>query len=147
MPTTREPGRLDFRLVYEDEHLVEIRARLAAGDWAGTSTAYTTLEDLRNTAAQLEAFAKRLQGEVRLVAGSDNGTGMVAVRFYPLDRARHLGCAVTFATATATNSREQSARLYVELQTEAAAFDRFVSQLHDLSAHRRPDAALDVVAA
>jgi|SRR5437899_1934458 len=147
MANANSPARLALRLIYEDEHLVQIEAHLAAGAWAGASTAYTTLDQLLSSAVELETFARRLSGDFSLVAGADNGTGLITLRFHPLDRARHIGCAVTFATATASNTPETSTRLHIELKTEAAALDRFVSELRDLAKRQRRDATLDVAAA
>jgi len=106
MANTNSPARLALRLVYEDEHLVQIEAHLAAGAWAGASTAYTTLDQLLSTAVELEAFARRLSGEVSLVAGADNGTGMIALRFNSVVPSRSLGCAVTLVTAIVSIFRE-----------------------------------------
>ena len=143
----RRSGRLTLRLTYEDEHLVQLEARLAAGDWTGMSAAYTTLEDLVGAADRLQTFARHLDGEASIVAGADNGTGMITVRFHTLDRARHLACAIALAAPTASNRPEDSTRLQIDLTTEPAALDRFIGELRDLAGRKKNEASLELVAA
>jgi hypothetical protein len=137
------PRQIALAVVYAEEYLIQLEATVAVGRWAGQARAYTTPEELRRFADALAEFGARLAGEAALEAGAENGIGLVALRFYTTDRARHVACHVRLASQTATEHRpEQVSRLAVEARVEPPAVAAFARQLAGMARSRSGQAAL-----
>jgi hypothetical protein len=90
---------LTVRVVYDDlPDLIEIEARVLAGDWSGSTRAYTGPSSLVEEARGLLAWTACARDEFTLDAGADTGIGWLQLRWYPVDRAGHLACHVKLAT-------------------------------------------------
>jgi len=136
---------LTLRVVYEDVHLIQIEARLVAGDWSAVSRAYTSRDSLGETARSLLAWVARLHDEVAFEAGIDNGTGWLCVRWYRIDRAGHVACHVRMATAAYDGRPEEVRRLALEFDTEPGLIERFARQLASVAESHNNEAVLSGV--
>src|SRR5262249_55825367 len=125
---TRGPHRMDdldlprevsIEVVYVDEHLIELAATVGAGCWRGRATAYTVPTDVNRFADALLQFAGG-GPTATFEAGADNGIGLIALRFYRIDRSGHIaGHARLASGGVPTNHRpEQISRLAVEFGAE-----------------------------
>jgi hypothetical protein len=134
---------LTVRVVYEDlPDLIEIEARVVSGDWSGITRAYTSPSSLVEMARGLLAWTERPREEFTLDAGTDTGIGWSQLRWYPIDRAGHLACHVTFATPETGDRPETVWRLSLEIRTETAAVERFARQLIAVAETRTGEAVL-----
>src|SRR5204862_5257804 len=136
---SRAPG-LTLRVVYDDPHLIEVEVRVVAGDWSGTTRAYTPPGSLGDGARDLLAWSARPHEPVALEAGSDTGIGWVSLRWYTIDRSGHLVCHVRIATAEEGGWPEGVRRLALEFPTELGLVERVARQLASVAASRPGDA-------
>ncbi len=120
---------LTLRVVYDDPHLIEVEVRVVAGDWSGTTRAYTTPGLLGEGARGLLAWATRPHVPFSLEAGTDTGIGWVSRRWYTINRSGHLACHVRMATADESRRPEGVRRLALEFPTELGLAERFARQL------------------
>jgi len=136
-------NQLELEIVFEDEHLIEVRARVTCRGWTGNATAYAGHADLEDFAGRLRQFSATLQGSAALELGKKNGIGFIGLNFYEIDTAGHVVCAISLATQTATDSRaEEMWRLALEMQTEPGLIDAFADQLERLGKTRSGKAVL-----
>ena len=134
---------LTIRVVYEDDDMIEIAADLVADGWGGSTTAYTTRDKIARFTRDLYRFNKELSGEASLEAGADNGIGLVALRFYTLDRSRHVACHVRLASSRTSGLRPETIyKLAIELTTEPHFIGEFVYSLDRLARSDTDVAAL-----
>ena len=125
------PYAVTLAIVYTDEHLIEVEAVVRAGHWQGRASAYTVPQDLADAAAALQRFANGSTPGAEFMAGADTGVGLVAWRFYRIDRAGHIACHFHLASGgVPTEHRpEEVAQLSVEVRAEAWAVEQFARQL------------------
>jgi hypothetical protein len=138
----RSPA-LTLRVVYDDSHLIEVKVRVVAGDWSGTTRAYTTPGSLGDGARDLLAWSARPHEPFALEAGSDTGIGWVSLRWRTIDRSGHLVCHVRFATAEESDRPEGVRRLALQFPTELGLVERFARQLMSIAESLTGEAVLD----
>lgn len=138
---SRSPA-LTMRVMHEDPHLIEVEVRVVAGDWSGTTRAYTTSDSLGEGARGLLAWAARPHDQFALEAGADTGIGWVSLRWYTIDRSGHLVCHVRIATAEESSRPEGVRRLALEFPTELGLVERFARQLASLAESDTGEAVL-----
>jgi hypothetical protein len=128
-------NQLSLGVVYHDEHLIELRCRVAFNGWVAIARAYTTQGELRQFAASTKQFGETLKGPAELDAGDDNGGGLVALRFYVINRAGHIRCHVRLALGhVPTDHRpEEVWQCAIELPTEAGLVLNFGNQLKNVA--------------
>ena len=132
-----------LEVVYIDEHLIELQATVTVGKWGGQAQAYTTVNDLLAFVTKLEPFAESLTSEPAFVAGAENGIGLVALRFYTIDRAGHAACRVQLASQTVTDHhREEVFKLTMEARLERMAIVRFTQAVRRMAESRTGRAVL-----
>jgi len=137
---------LALSVVYDDEHLIELEASLKAGDWTGRARAYTVAENIEAFGVGLKRFADAVDAVAEFDAGADNGIGLIALRFYRIDRAGDIACHVRLATGgLPKESRpEEVFRLSIELQSETWAVVQFARQISEMAQAREGKAVLQV---
>jgi hypothetical protein len=140
------PHEVSIAIVYVDEHLIELEAVVAGGHWCGRARAYTVPQDIEAFAIALERFADAVDAVAEFVAGADTGIGLIALRFYRIDRAGHIACHVRLATGglPARCRPEEVFRLSIEVWTETWAVVRFAQQLSEMGRTRAGQAVLQV---
>jgi hypothetical protein len=140
------PCEISVEVVYVDEHLIELEAIVRGSHWRGRASAYTVPEDIATFAAVLERFAAGAVGGAEFTAGADNGAGLIAFRFYRIDRAGHIACHVRLASGRLSTGHrpEQVSQLAVEVGAEAEGVGRFSRQLGELTRARSGRASLAV---
>jgi hypothetical protein len=122
-------NQLSLRVVYQDEHLIQVQCCVTVDGWSGVANAYTTSADLSSLASTLQDFSSTLRGPVTWEAGADNGIGFVGLRFYAVDRSGHIRCHVRLASQAAAERPEEICRFAAEMPTEAGLIVAFVRQL------------------
>ena len=129
------PHEVSVEVVYVDEDLVELEAVVRAGPWRGQAQAYTVPQDIATFVAALKRFAAGEARTADFTVGADSGIGLIALRFYRIDRAGHIVCHARLASGRVpTDHRpEQVAQLAVEVGAEAEAVARFGRQLEELA--------------
>ena len=139
---SRSPA-LSLRVAYDDPHLIEVAVRVVAGDWSGTTRAYTTPGSLGEGARDLLAWAARPHEQFALEAGSGTGIGWVSLRRCTIDRSGPLVRRVRFATAGASDRTEGVRRLTLEFPTELGLVERFARQLMSVAESLTGEAVLE----
>lgn len=125
---------LTLRIVYDVlPDLIEVEARIVAGDWSGITQAYTSPHSLAQEARGLLAWTARPREEFALEAGADTGIGWISLRWYMVDRAGHVACHVQIATNAEARRPQGVRRLALEFPTEPALVERFARQLVSLA--------------
>jgi hypothetical protein len=139
------PREVSIEVVYVDEHLIELAATVGAGRWRGRATAYTVPADVSRFADALLQFADA-GPPAAFEAGADNGIGLIALRFYRIDRSCHIaGYAQLASGRVPTEHRpEQVSRLAVEFGAEAWAVVQFARQLAELARNQKGRATLAI---
>lgn len=134
---------LILRVVYEDPpDLIQVEARIVAGDWSGITWAYTSPISLGEEARGLLDWTVRLSGEFALEAGADTGIGWLSVRWYAIDRAGHLACHIQIATREESSRPEGVRRLALEFLTEPGLVERFARQLISVAGSLKGEAIM-----
>jgi hypothetical protein len=142
------PHEVTLAVVYVDEHLILVEATVGAGYWRGRARAYTDPEDLAAAAAGIQRFADGAAPGAEFTAGADTGIGLVALRFYRIDRAGHIACHIRLASGDVPTEHrpEEVARLAVEVRAEAWGVGQFARQLGEMARARSGQASLAVEA-
>jgi hypothetical protein len=140
------PHEVSLAIVYVDEHLIELEAAVGSGHWSGRARAYTVPQHIEAFAIALKRFADAVDAVAEFVAGADTGIGLIALRFYRVDRAGHIACHVRLATGGLPNNfrPEEVLRLSIELRTEAWAVVPFARQISEMAQARAGRAVLQV---
>ncbi len=135
---------VQFRVVYEDVHLMEISVRVLHGEWSAVSTAYAELSFFTENGNALLRWVEAPDNPLRIEAGADTGLGLVVLQFYTINRAGHVRCAVTLATKTRTNSPRpaETSRVSIELPTELGLVERFARECIALGGKLKGEARL-----
>ena len=138
---------VSIEVVYVDEHLIELAAVLGAGHWRGRATAYTVPADVARFADALLRFADG-GSPAMFEAGADTGIGLIALRFYRIDRSGHVACHARLASGGAPTEHrpEQVSQLAVEFGAEAWAVGQFARQLAELARTQAGRASLAIEA-
>jgi hypothetical protein len=140
------PHEITVAVVYVDEHLIELEVVVGAGRWCGCASAYTVSEAIATFAGALQRFAEGVDSQAEFVAGADNGGGLVALRFYRVDRAGHVACHVRIAAGRLPQNHrpEEVCRLSIEVAAETWAVVQFARQLGELARTQAGKASLQV---
>ena len=134
---------LQFRVIYEDEHLLEISVRVRHGEWSAVSTAYTSLSFFTENGNALLRWVEAPDQPLRIKAGADTGIGWMVLQFYTINLARHVRCAVTLATeAMGTLRPTETSRFSIELPTELGLVERFARECIALGGNHKREARL-----
>ena len=134
---------LQFRVIYEDEHLLEISVRVLHGEWSAVSTAYTSLSFFTENGNALLRWVEAPDEPLRIKAGADTGIGWMVLQFYTINLARHVRCAVTLATQTMGALRPaETSRFSIELPTELGMVERFARECIALGGNLKREARL-----
>lgn len=133
------------KIVWEDDHMIEVECIVSAGTWSAESRAYTQRPQLAEFAQHLKTFAQRCDGSASFEAGRE-GIGSIKLRFYPYDMSKHLACLVELGTSVPTDHRaEEISRFSLEVHTEASFVDSFAEELEDVAAGLYKEACLRLV--
>jgi hypothetical protein len=134
---------LQFRVIYEDPHLLEISVRVLHGEWSAVSTAYTSLSFFTENGNALLRWVEAPDKPLRIEAGADTGIGWMVLQFYTITLSRHVRCAITLATQTGTDQRPaETSRLSIELPTELGLVERFARECIALGGNLKREARL-----
>ncbi len=138
---------LIVEVVYVDEHLIELAATVDAGQWRGRATAYAVPAEVTRLADDLLRFSDG-GPPAAFEAGADNGIGLIAFRFYRIDRSGHIAghCRLALGRLPKDHRPEQVSRLAVEFGAEAWAVGQFARQLTDLARAKKGRASLAIEA-
>lgn len=127
------PFQLSIEIVYVDEHLIQIEAIVDTRTWRGQARAYTMPANIAALAIALDGFVADPDDAAEFVVGEDNGIGLIALRFYRIDRAGHLACHVRLASDCVPTRPEQISTLAIEVGVEAQDLARFARQLAEMA--------------
>jgi hypothetical protein len=125
---------LAVTVVYQDlPDLIEIEVRVDAGEWRGVGRAYTGPSRLFEQATCLESWSHLPESEFVLEAGVD--TGLLRLRWYPVDAAGHLACQVELMSCDHMSNRVTDPwRLSIVIFTEPGLVERFARHLASIVA-------------
>lgn len=132
---------LSIRVIWQDDELVEIEGRVITDRWSGNATSYTTFAEIRQFARELSRFNLSLAGEACLEAGAEEGYGLVAMRFYTIDAARHVACYLRLGTSGGHRA-EQTCKLAIEVTTEPTFIEGFAKGLERMADEEAREAVL-----
>ena len=140
------PHGVSLAIVYVDEHLIELEAAVESDHWSGRARAYTVPQAIEAFGFALKRFADAVDAVAEFEAGADTGIGLIALRFYRVDRAGHIACHVRLVTGGLPNDfrPEEVFRLSIEMQTETWAVVRFARQINEMAQARAGQALLQV---
>ena|SRR5271165_1403148 len=135
---------LQFRVTYEDVHLLEISVRVLHGEWSAVSTAYADLSFFTENGNALLRWVEAPDKPLRIEAGADTGIGWMVLQFYTINLSRHVRCAVTLATKKWSYDARpaETSRFSIELPTELGLVERFARECIALSGDLKREARL-----
>jgi hypothetical protein len=122
---------LRLEIIYVDlPDLIELGVSLRCRGWTAHSTAYTSPTQFAERAAALARWVQTPSEPFRMEAGTDNGTGWLALRFYTTDRAGHAASAVEVATYAHGNEPRpaEAWRCAIEMPTELGLIEEFAGE-------------------
>ena len=134
MDEDSSPHHITLKVVYaEDGYLLGVKAAVAVGHWAGKAEAWTYAAALQKFASELMTFVENPKGEVAFVAGDPKIPGAITLRFYPIDRSKHLVCHVRLASDPQGDRPETIWRLEIEPPVETMAILRFAREIQTMA--------------
>jgi hypothetical protein len=134
---------IEFRVIYEDTDMLELRVSAWNGAFGGHANVYVRLGHVEDVAAKLRGFPETPHDsrEVSFGAfGPQSAGGGVSLRFYCIDGAAHAFVASRLESGEMIAGVLQSVLL--ALPVEAAAMDSFVDDLGRLGLERHGVALL-----
>jgi len=140
MQTSSHSSNLTLRVVYEVlPDLIEVETSISVEKWSGVASAYTSPDDLAESAKKLALWAENPQGEQIVEAGADTGIGWLRLRFYCADLAGHVVCQVQMATNASSGDVR---RLVLKAGTEPGLIIRFATHLESVARTLKGEAVL-----
>jgi hypothetical protein len=136
---------IQLRVVYEDlPDLIELGVSVRCGEWSAHSKAYTGPTAFADEAQRLLSWVSSPTDPIRIEAGADTGIGWMVLKFYTVDRAGHVRCAVSLATGgQPRDARPESTwRFGTEMPTELGLVERFARECIALSTDFSQEARL-----
>jgi hypothetical protein len=130
---------ITVQLIWQDDELVEIEARLLADGWCGNSTAYTTLVEIRGFAGDVARFALHLSGEAKLQAGV--GGDLVRMHFNTTDSAGHVACYLELES-THGHRNAHAGKIAMSVTTEPSFIEAFARSLVRMANEEAGEAVL-----
>lgn len=135
-----------LEIIYSDLHLMQFEAFFCTNSWSAKTRVYSTFDALSEFTDELTQFAAKLEGVASFDAGTDDGLGYLAMRFYLTNRVKHLFCYVRMSADVPSPQRLESvAKIAIELSTELWALDEFVTDLRQLIKRRNGRAFLPLL--
>ncbi|HUE74153.1 MAG TPA: hypothetical protein VMP01_24945 [Pirellulaceae bacterium] len=122
---------IQLRVVYEDlPDLIQLGVLVRSGEWSAHCRAYAGPTAFADEAQRLLAWVSSPIVPMRIEAGADNGIGWMLLKFYTIDRAGHVRCAVSLATGREdSDARTESTwRFSIEMPTELGLVERFARE-------------------
>jgi len=132
--------QVSMRIVYSDEHLIEVETSVSIRGWKAIARAYTSAAWLADEAKRLAAWSYHTEQPTLLEVG-DVSDGQAVLRFCRLDCAGHLACYVQLADRN-TGPLPETWRIAIEMRTEPALVERFASELDTIANERQGEAVL-----
>lgn len=137
---------VQFRIIWDDKDLVEVRVSAWNGAFGGTSDIYVGNGELEEAGAKLSGFPRNLTDTREILLGSFDQhfvRGGVRLQFYCVDQSGHAYVDSQIESDSHFHRTIQS--VLVSLPIEAAAVDRFVEGLLRIGAARSGMAFLQAV--
>lgn len=123
-------NRLELRVPWCDDDIVELETRLESADWRGWASAYSTAHELRQFADRLLACPDNTTLAVSIEAGFVETPPYVSISIGECDFSGHLSCQVQLSNPDVEPARKSSPfQLSAALITEQMAVDRFAREL------------------
>ena len=122
--------------------MVELETRVIAGNWRGVARAYTSPDKLRRAAKSVQEWCHQPEGQAEINAGTDNGTGWMRLRFYPVDLAGHVVCHVDLAAEEIGRRPDSVRRLSLEMRSEVGLIERYARHLETIAESLGEEAVL-----
>src|SRR5438552_6861126 len=116
----------EFKVIYSDVHLIQVRIFVWNGAFGGTADVYLGFDQLEEVAKKLQGFPNQLSDAREVMLGDFAGGG-VSMKFYCVDRSGHAYVECKIQSDRDSEGRVQSATLFIPV--EAAAVDSFVEEL------------------
>jgi hypothetical protein len=130
-------------VIWSDNDVIKIRVSAWNGLFGGAADVYVGVDQLGETAAQLEGFPKTPSDVRKVILGAfgpESAGGGVSIRFYCVDGSGH--SYVDSRIESDYDSARKSQSAVLSLPIEAAAVDSFVEELRCLNAERKGAAHL-----
>jgi hypothetical protein len=135
---------VQFRVIYEDPHLIDLSVLVVHGEWSAESTAYVSQSFLAESGRSILGWVEAPTEPLVIEAGADTGVGWIVLQFYTIDLARHARCAITLATRNSSRESRpaKTSRFQIELPTEIGLIQRFGRECIALGNNFKLDARL-----
>ena len=135
-----------LEIIYTDLYLIQLGVSFCVNGWSAKNRVYSTFDTLSEFTDDLAEFCAKLEGAANFDAGTDDGSGYLAMRFYLTNRVKHLFCYVCMSADVPNPQRLESvARIAIELSTELWALDEFVTDLRQMVKRRNGHAFLSLL--
>jgi hypothetical protein len=121
---------LSLKVIYFDEHLIEVECEMVVAKWSAVAQAYTSKEDIQDFARRVHEFGMTLAGPLDWTIGPPTND-LIFIRLFTADRAGHVHCRASLAKDKW--AADEIWRFTADIPTEAADILRFAQQLNRLS--------------
>jgi hypothetical protein len=127
---------IEIKVVYSDEHLVELRVRACNGHFLGTADVYVDHDELRRLAQSFDGFPRNAQDERHIQLGTFDpsyGGGGTRMRLHCLDSLGHCAISVELRTDAHAEITGESQTATLVLVVEPALIDEFIPEFRRLA--------------
>lgn len=134
---------IQFEVIWNDREILEVRISASNNEFAGSVDLYTSTEQISKYASKLDGFPNTPSDTREIVLGafgSEWAGGAAKMRFFCIGSSGHSYVEIQMESSRAIAGVIQSSLILVA--AEAAAVDRFVHELRQLSPVASPTAHL-----
>lgn len=133
---------LEFKVIYEDNDLIELNIKASNNDFSGSTQVYTNAESLLQFSDSLVGFP-RDNKVLFFDAGERNSYSYFSMRFYSIDQGGLVGVEIYIESNSSANERpEKKGNLKAEVIVEPSAIDNFQRELKHLAINQNGSAIL-----
>lgn len=142
MDLDNRKSRLELKVIWKDDEMIELRVRATNERYLGTTQVYDTTESLKDFAKSLLDYPNNNQIIIH-EAGEKDSISYFAMKFYCIDNVGHIGVEISLEENTSTQYRqEEKDKLKLEIIVEPSAIDNFRRELLQLAIKEEGTATL-----
>lgn len=131
MDTDYRKSLLELKVIWKDDHMIELSVKATNERYMGTTEVYTTSESLQDFSRLLLGYPANGQ-VVAYEAGEKEGYSFFALKVYLIDSAGRVGIEVRLEERNAIRKAEKD-KVKLEIIAELSAIDRFQKELIKLA--------------
>ena len=126
-------AELEIKIIWEDEHMIEVSVRACNDRYSGYTEFYTSREHLIEIAREITGYPKNLSHTVSFGTGEDKSNSYFNCNLIPAYPTAHFKARIELSEIYKQPEYTNRDSVYLEFPIEAASIDSFVVQLKQMA--------------